>query len=219
MARETRRGATDRGDLGRLLVARVASSCYRAAMSQALRRPLLTVDEFQDWEPPPGMEDWRWELVDGEPVEMSPPGLNHGAIQNQVGMLLGMHLRSHRPTCRVITTPGVIPRLRPRFNERIPDLGVSCGAFSDGRSLPAPILLVEILSSSNETKTRANAWAYATIPSVQEVLILASTAVRAEILRQGEETPEIVVGTEPLRLTSIGYAGPLADFYATTDLV
>ncbi|MBV8400357.1 MAG: hypothetical protein JOZ17_16685 [Acetobacteraceae bacterium] len=50
------------------------------------------------------------------------------------------------------------------------------------------------------------------------MLILASTAVRAEVLRQGEETPEITVGHEPLRLTSIGYEGPLSEFYATTDL-
>jgi Uma2 family endonuclease len=187
-------------------------------MSQALRRPLLTVDEFQDWDPPPGMEDWRWELVDGEPVAMAPPGINHGAIQAQSAFLLTAHLRAHRPTCRVIITPGVIPQLRARFNERIPDLGVSCRPFTDGRSLADPILLVEILSPSNETKTRANAWAYATIPSVQEVLIFASTAVRAEVLRRDDETPDIVVGTETLRLTSIGYAGPLADFYATTDL-
>ena len=187
-------------------------------MSQALRRPLLTVDDFQDWEPPPGMDDLRWELVDGEPIAMSPPGLNHGAIQNQVGTLLALHLRAHRPNCRVITTPGVIPQLRSRYNERIPDLGVSCGSFTDGRSLADPILLVEILSPSNAAKTRINAWAYATIESVQEVLILSSTAVRAEILRQGETPPEIVIGTETLSLASIGYAGPLADFYATTDL-
>jgi Uma2 family endonuclease len=187
-------------------------------MSQALRRPLLTVNDFQDWEPPPGMEHLRWELVDGEPVAMAPPGLNHGAIQSQAAMLLGLHLRAHRPNCRVLTTPGVIPQLRARFNERIPDLGVSCGAFTDGRVLADPVLLVEILSPSNETKTSANAWAYATIASVQEVLILASTAVRAEVLRQGEEEPEIVVGTETLRLASVAYAGPLAEFYATTDL-
>ncbi|HEY3846044.1 MAG TPA: Uma2 family endonuclease [Acetobacteraceae bacterium] len=118
--------------------------------------------------------------------------------------------RDHHARCH--------PQLRARFNERIPDLGVSCGSFTDGRALPDPVLLVEILSPSNEAKTRVNAWAYATIQSVQEVLILSSTAVRAEILRQGEETPEIVVGTETLRLASIGYAGPLADFYATTDL-
>jgi Uma2 family endonuclease len=81
-----------------------------------------------------------------------------------------------------------------------------------------PVLLVEILSPSNEAKTRANAWAYATIPSVQEVLILSSTAIRAEVLRQGDDTPAIVAGNETLRLQSIGYEGCLADFYATTDL-
>jgi len=188
-------------------------------MSQALRRPLLTVDDFQDWEPPPGMEDLRWELVDGEPVAMAPPGINHGAIQSMAAFLLTGHLRTHRPGCRVIITPGVIPALRSRFNERIPDLGVSCAPFKDGRSLTDPVLLVEILSPSNEAKTRSNAWAYATIPSVQEVLILASTAVRAEVLRQGEEMPDVIAGSDILRLTSIGYEGPLADFYATTDLV
>lgn len=187
-------------------------------MSQALRRPLLTVEEFQTWEPPPGMEHLRWELVDGDPIAMAPPGNNHGAIQGLASFLLIQHLLTHRPSCRLLVTPGVVPRLRSRFNERIPDLGVSCGPFTDGRALPDPVLLVEILSPSNEAKTRANAWAYATIPSVREVLILSSTSVRAELLRQGEETPEIVVGDETLRLASIGYAGPLAAFYATTDL-
>ena len=41
-------------------------------------------------------------------------------------------------------------------------------AFTDGRSLADPLLLVEILSPSNEAKTRVNEWAYATIPSVRE---------------------------------------------------
>jgi hypothetical protein len=82
-----------------------------------------------------------------------------------------------------------------------------------------PVLLVEILPPSNEAKTRANAWAYATIPSGVEVLILTSTAVWAEILRQRDETPTIVVGHEPLCLQSIGYVGPLADLYATTNLI
>ncbi len=187
-------------------------------MSHALRRPLLTVDEFHEWEPPPGLEDRRWELVDGEPECMAPPGINPGAIQSQAAMLFGIHLRTHRSSCRVITTPGVIPYLRSRFNERVPDLGVSCAPFTDARALVDPVLLVEILSPSNEAKTRANAWAYATIPSVLEVLILSSTGIRGEILRQGDETPIIVVGNEPLSLESIGYEGPLADFYATTDL-
>jgi Uma2 family endonuclease len=187
-------------------------------MSQALRRPLLTVDEFHGWLPPPGLEDQRWELIDGAPICMAPPGINHGAIQSQASLLLGLHLRTYRPSCRVITTPGVIPKLRSRFNQRVPDLGVSCASFTDVRSLVDPLLLVEILSPSNEAKTRANVWAYATIPSVREVLILSSTDVRAEILRQGDETPSIVVGTEVLRLESIDFEALLAEFYSTTDL-
>ena len=133
-------------------------------------------------------------------------------------MLLGLHLRTHRPSCRVMTSPGVIPHLRAQFNHRVPDLGVSCAPFTGARSMADPVLLVEILSPSNEAKTRANAWAYATIPSVQEVLILSGTGVRGEILRQGDETPVIVVGNETLCLHSIGYEGRLVDFYATTDL-
>jgi len=171
-------------------------------MSQALRRPLLTVDEFQDWEPPPGMEGLRWELVDGEPVAMAPPSVNHGAIQSLAAFLLVSHLRAHRPDCRVITTPGVIPRLRSRFNERTPDLGVSCGPFTDGRALTGPLLLVEILPPSNETKTRANAWAYATIPSVQEVLILSSTAVRAESFAATRKRRKSSLGPRPCAWTA-----------------
>jgi len=133
-------------------------------------------------------------------------------------MLLGLHLRTHRPSCRVITSPGVIPHLRARFNHRVPDLGVSCAPFTGARSMADPVLLVEILSPSKEAKTRANAWAYATIPSVQEVLILSGAAIRAEILRQGDDTPAIMAGPETLRLHSIGYEGCLAEFQSTTDL-
>lgn len=178
----------------------------------------MTVDEFYDWEPPPGLEKHRWELVDGEPVCMAPPGLNHAAIQSMAIILLGLHLRTNRPTCRVLTTPGVIPRVRPKVNHRIPDIGVSCGPFVDGRATENPVLLVEVLSPSNEEATRSNVWAYATIPSVQEVLILSSSAIRAELLRQGDEIPIIVEGSEMLRLDSIGFEAPLSDFYATTGL-
>ena len=115
----------------------------------------------------------------------------------------------------VIETGGKQERVAEGQTLRVELLGEAPGAEVRFE----PVLLVEILSPSNETKTRSNAWAYATIPSVQAVLILASTAVRAEVLRQDEETPEVIAGTETLRLTSIGYTGPLAEFYATTDLV
>jgi hypothetical protein len=39
------------------------------------------------------------------------------------------------------------------------------------------------------------------------------------VCKEGEETPVILTGSDIIRLNSIGYEGPVAEFYATTDLV
>ena len=49
-----------------------------------------------------------------------------------------------------------------------------------------PVFLLEILSPTNEQDTRDNVWAYMTIPSVQQILLVDSTAVRGEMLRRGD---------------------------------
>jgi Uma2 family endonuclease len=86
------------------------------------------------------------------------------------------------------------------------------------------LLLVEILSPSNETLTRANVWAYSTIPKLAEILLLSSTAIKAEILRRGpglewQEPPQFVSDDEPVDLTSIGLHVLLREFYRTTPLI
>jgi hypothetical protein len=43
---------------------------------------------------------------------------------------------------------------------------------SGAKMLIDPIVLVEILSPSNEAETRANVWAYTTIPTVAEIVLL-----------------------------------------------
>ena len=184
----------------------------------------MTVAEFQDWLPPDGMEDRRWELVDGEPVCMAPPSENHGAIQHEAARLIGNHLAAHRPGCRGVITPGVVPRVQSQTNERVPDLGVTCGPARGARTMADPVLLVEILSPSNEAKTRANVWAYTTIPSVSEVLLLSSADVQAELLRRDSDgnwplRPARLGREDMLQLVSIGYEGRVVDFYRTTDLL
>ncbi len=192
-------------------------------MSSVLTLPhRMTVAEFERWEPPFDLQDRRWELVDGEPVCMAPPSIDHGAIQSETGRLIANHLASARKGCRVIATPGVIPRIKSDANERVPDLGITCAPIRAGHALPDPLLLIEILSPSNEAKTRANVWAYTSIPTVSEVLLLSSTAIRAELLcREADgawpEMPEIV--TETLRLGSIGFEVTLRDLYLTSSLV
>lgn len=193
-------------------------------MSAVLQRPptRMTLDEFLSWDPDDG-SGWRWQLVDGEPTAMAPAMDAHGAIQNELGRLLANHLIDRGRACRVVTTPGVVPRVRANMNYRIPDLGVTCAPPSDKQMLPEPLLLVEILSPSNERETRANTWAYTTVPSVREILLVRSTRVEAELLRRREdgtwpEQPELVPAGGTLDLVSVGFTVPLIALYRTTAL-
>ena len=84
------------------------------------------------------------------------------------------------------------------------------------------MLVVEILSPSNEDETWGNVWTYTTIPSVKEILVLWSDAIGAEVLRRGADgswaqEPEKVTRGD-LVLDSIGLRTPLAELYRDTDL-
>jgi Uma2 family endonuclease len=89
--------------------------------------------------------------------------------------------------------------------------------------LPDPLILIEILSPSNETETWANVWTYLTIPTVMEVLIANSTRVEAELLRRNPdgtwpEVPLQIGRADALSLDSIDFTVPLATLYRTTTL-
>jgi Uma2 family endonuclease len=189
-------------------------------MSASLKLPVhMTVEEFLEWDP---NDDQRYELVDGMPHAMAPGTTTHGFLQSELGAVLRNHLRERRSNCEVLTNPGVVPRLLADDNYRIPDLAVTCSPLTTGQLiLPDPVLIIEILSPSNRAETWANVRAYTSIPSVQEILVLHSTAVAAELLRRmsdggwPERTEQI---TSTLKLDSIGFQMPLADLYARTPL-
>jgi Uma2 family endonuclease len=189
----------------------------------ALKKPPrldLTIPEFLTWaDRQPG----RWQLRDGEPEMMAPPGSRHGSIQAELGALLRNHLRAAGGRCRVIMTPGVVPHLRSDRNMLVPDIGITCSPDSAEAAMPDPLVLIEILSPSNEARTRANVWAYATIPSVSEIILLAGTKICAEVLRRNAQgswptLPETIERDERLLIESIGFDIPLRDAYATTAL-
>jgi len=122
----------------------------------ALRNPVgMTVEDFQAWQPEEHPER-RWQLFDGEPVCMAPASENHGRIQAEATFLLSAHLRERRPGCAVVVAPGVVPRVRSAANHRIPDLGVTCSPPPGGQVVTDPVLLIEMLSPSNEALTRKN---------------------------------------------------------------
>ena len=181
----------------------------------------MTVDEFLDWaRDAPG----KWELVDGEPRAMAPAAVIHGIFQAYLTYLLTRHLIERGSPCVVVTEPAVIPQVRAHSNMRVPDLAVTCAESPAGQiALPEPALLVEILSPSDEADTWQNVWTFASIPSVQEILILRSTRIEAELLRRGPDgawppDPTRVGPEEQFVLESVGLTLSLAALYARTHL-
>ena len=182
----------------------------------------MTLAEFFAWNPN-DVSVRHWQLIDGEPVAMAPASEAHAALQMEIGRLLANHLIARGLHCRVLSEAGVVPRVRHDRNYRIPDLAVTCAPPSTGLMVTEPILLIEILFPSNEIETWANIWAYTTIPSVTEILIVSSTKVEAELLRRNAdnswpEQPERIGPETTARLDSIDFPVTLPAFYRTTGL-
>jgi Uma2 family endonuclease len=153
---------------------------------------------------------------------MAPASPRHGAIQGEAARLIGNRLADlPGPPCRVIVEPSIQPKVRADWNVRIPDLAVTC-AVSDAedRLLRDPLVVVEILSPSNRSDTWANVWSYTTIPSAWEILVLHTTAIRADLLRREEDgswpdNPIALTLGDDVALESIDFTTPMAAFYRT----
>jgi Uma2 family endonuclease len=180
----------------------------------------MTRDDFLAWT---AATDGRWQLVDGVPHAMSPPLRTHGKLQAEIARRIGNHLLDAGAPCDVVTTPGIVPRLMADHNMRVPDLAVACSPFAqEERALTDPLLIVEILSPSNQAQTSSNVWAYTSLPSVREILVVRTDRIAASLLRRGadenwpERPTDITEGA--LELASIGFSVRLADLYARTPL-
>ncbi len=180
----------------------------------------MSVEDFLAWEPKDG---GAWQLVDGEPQAMSPGNRTHGMLQGELGSLIRNHLHAQNSPCVLVVTPGVVPHVNAGINMRVPDLAVTCSPYdTEEQALTDPVLIVEILSPSNQAKTWANVWAYTTIPSVREILVLKTATIGAEVLRRGADAswprePERVA-EGALLLSSIGLSLQIGAIYAGTRL-
>ena len=131
----------------------------------------MSVEEFLNWDSGDAL---KYELVDGEPRAMAPANRTHGILQGRLATLINNHLDREQRPCSLVVEPGVVPRLLPDHNVRVPDLAVTCAPYQTEEAvLTDPVLLIEILSPSNQAKTWTNVWAYTSIPSVLEILICA----------------------------------------------
>lgn len=114
-------------------------------------KTLITAEQFFEMSLP----DVRSELVDGEVVEMSPPGFEHGDIAGNIYFAIRQFLTGRAPG-RVVTEIGFVLRRNPDL-VRAPDV-----AFISQKSLEAhgrtrkfwpgpPDLAVEVLSPEDRT--------------------------------------------------------------------
>lgn len=190
-------------------------------MSGAVKLPdLMTLDEFLVWDAPDGV---FWQLVNGEPVAMAPALPIHALLQNRIGRRVDEHLEAKRTGCLTLSNPGVRLGRRPDSNVRIPDIGVTCSPLIPGDIfMPDPVLLIEILSPSNQRETWGNVWDYTTIASVQEILVVRTAAIGAHLLRRNPDGtwPDAPTGIDgdTVTLESIGLSLPLPPLYAGTPL-
>lgn len=190
-------------------------------MSASVTIPVyMSSDEFLAWNPG---GDATWQLVDGVPQAMAPASTVHGKILARLAQVLENHFDARNSPCAAIIEPGVVPHLNASHNLRVPDLAVTCTELEDRQAtLTDPVLVAEVLSPSNQAETWNNVWAYTSIPSVVEVLVLRSVFIGADLLRR---QPDGAWPREPERITegdlvldSIGLRMPLRDLYRRTPL-
>jgi Uma2 family endonuclease len=193
--------------------------CYADSMSASARMPThMSVADFLAWNSPAGQ---KWQLVDGEPQAMSPANRTHGSLQSELAWVLTSHFRATDRPYVAVTEPGIVPRALAANNVRIADLAVTCSGYeSEEATLSDPVLIVEILSPSNAPETWTNVWAYSSIPSVREILVLHTAAMGADLLRRDADGnwPAVptAVAAGDLVLETIGLTVPLASLYRTT---
>jgi Uma2 family endonuclease len=88
--------------------------------------------------------------------------------------------------------------------------------------LADPVLLIEILSPSNQADTWSNVWAYTTIPSVREIAVIRTATKGVLILRRAPDgawpDQPVAINQGEFVLESIGLRMAVDDVYRTTWL-
>lgn len=184
--------------------------------AQAKSTPRMTVDEFFAWDG--GGIPGKLELVNGEVRSMSPASATHSLIQANVAIAIGSHLKAKGSPCRVAVEAPVVPKFDSKRNVRVPDVAVTCAKIS-GKVMVDPILIIEIVSPSNDRETYESMLACATLPSVQEIVLIQSERMEVTLYRRDAAgvwqslEDAIVLTSGSLELASIGATIHLADIY------
>ena len=184
---------------------------------QQRRRPRkmasMTLGEFLRWDD--GTEA-HYELIDGHPVRLPCRFEAERVLAVRLGSAIETALSARRP-CNVQLAAGVVPQDRSDTYFEA-DVAATCERHRLGQqALSEPFLIVEILSPSTERHDRrVKLPAYRQIDPVQEILLIDSDVIYAELHRRSGShwISEILRGDEAvLSLESVGVKVPLAELY------
>jgi len=181
-------------------------------MAELAMKP-MTLDEFLRWDD--GTET-HYELVGGFPVAMAPPAAAHRMLAVRLVSQIDTALSRRRP-CNAQIEAGIVrtDRADTYFEA---DIAATCEHHEFGQqALKEPFLIVEILSPSTERHDRRMKLPiYRQIETVQEILLIASDGLYAELHRRSgaQWVTEISRGADArLTLASVGIEIPLAELY------
>ena len=173
----------------------------------------MTLDEFLRWD---DGTDTHYELIGGFPMAMAPPAAAHRMLAMRLGSRIDFALEKRRP-CNAQGEAGIVrPERTDTYFEA--DLAATCERHEFGQqALKEPFLIVEVLSPSTERHDRrVKLPAYRQIETVDEVVLIASDDIYAEVHRRAgaQWITEILRGGDAvLSLASVPVEIRLSDLY------
>ena len=141
----------------------------------------MTLDEFLRWD---DGTDTHYELIGGFPVAMAPPAEAHRILAMRLGSRIDNALSVRRP-CNAQIEAGLLraDRTDAFF---VADIAASCAETEPRRQwISDPFLVIEILSPSTERHDRRiKLPIYRQIPTIQEIVLIDSESMFAELHRR-----------------------------------
>ncbi len=166
------------------------------------------------------------EYIAGVIIAMAGGSLNHNSIAAQCIAALSGKLPKE---CRVLTSDMRV--VSPAVSGYVyPDVSVVCGKpdIRAGQSLANPRVIVEVLSPATELRDRSDKLhVYMTIPSVQEILLIAQDKHSVELYRRISgaadrweylyNSADTVNGVQAVELQSLGCVLRFDELYAQAE--
>ena len=184
---------------------------------QQAKLAYLSVEDYLHFEQ---QGEIRHEYVDGQIYAMAETTRRHNAISLNIAALFRAEVRG---TPRRAYISGM--KVRVEFGNAFyyPDVMVGCDAGDDHELyLKRPCLIVEVLSPSTENiDRREKLFAYRSLPSLREYVLVASDERKVEVFRRDEQDEWSLTTLEErdnLHLECINATISLDDIYEDTKL-